>query len=144
MAVETKKVDVWVGTIEDRPGALMEKLELLADAGASLEFVIARRAPEKPGTGVVFLAPLRGAGQTGAAKKAGLEKATGLHSLRLEASDRRGLGAKITQAVADAGINMRGLSAAAIGRRSVSYFAFDSDADAKKAARILKKALGGK
>ena len=106
--------------------------------------MISRRALEKPGTGVVFLAPLRGAAQIRAAKKAGLLKATNLCSLRLEGPDQAGLGAKITQAIAEAGINMRGLSAAALGRRCVTYFAFDSDADAKKASRVLKKALAGR
>ena len=142
MAVEITKVDVWAGEIEDRPGGLCEKLTTLSEAGANLEFVISRRAPDKPGTGVVFLAPLRGASQTRAAKNVGLSKATNLHSLRLVLSNRPGLGTKMSRAIADAGINMRGLSAAALGRRSVSYLAFDSAADAKKASRILKKALG--
>ena len=48
---------------------------------------------------------------------------------------------KMSRAVADAGINLRGVSAAALGRRAVTYFAFDSAADADTAIRILKKAL---
>jgi hypothetical protein len=47
----------------------------------------------------------------------------------------------MTNALAEAGINLRGLSAAALGRRGVSYFAFDSAADADAAIRVLKKAL---
>jgi UTP:GlnB (protein PII) uridylyltransferase len=89
----------------------------------------------------VFLAPLKGAGQTRAAKQAGLTKATSLYSLRLEGPDRRGLGALITRALADAGINLRGLSAAALGRRHVTYFAFDHAEDAQRAGPILKKAV---
>ena len=61
-----------------------------------------------------------------------------------QAPDRAGLGARMTQDISEAGINMRGLSAAALGRRMVCYLAFDSDADAKKAGRALKKALTGK
>ena len=61
MPYEITKVDVWAATIEDRPGGLAEKLEVLAEAGADLEFVIARRASESPGTGVVFMAPISGA-----------------------------------------------------------------------------------
>jgi hypothetical protein len=141
MATKITKVDVWVGEIKDRPGGLGSLLSALSEAGANLEFLISRRAPEKPGSGVVFLAPLRGAAQTRVAKQWGLSKAATLRSLRLEASDRPGLGTKITTAIAEAGINMRGLSAAALGRRCVTYFAFDSDADAKKAQRILNKAL---
>lgn len=144
MAWEISKVDVWAGTIEDRPGGLNEKLDALSAAGANLEFLIARRAPEHPGTGVVFIAPLSGAKQTGAARKAGMSKADSLYSLRLEGPDKPGLGAKITRQLAEAGINLRGLSAAALGKRSVVYFAFDSAADANKASKALKKLLAGK
>ena len=133
------KVDVWAGEMADRPGALARKLNALQDAGANLEFVIARKG--QPGKGVVFMAPLKGAAQVRAAKSAGLAKATSMHSLRLEGPDRRGLGALITAALADAGINLRGLSAAALGRRHVTYFAFDGADDARRAASILKKAL---
>jgi hypothetical protein len=141
MPYEITKVDVWAATIKDQPGGLAAKLEALADAGASLEFVIARRAPESPGKGVVFVAPIRGAAQQGAARKAKFRKAKSLCSLRVSGSDKAGLGARITQAIADAGINMRGLSAAALGRKCVVYFAFDSAADASKAARVLRKTL---
>lgn len=144
MRFKITKVDVWAGELEERPGGLNQKLEALAKAGANLEFVISRRAPEKPGTGVVFLAPVRGAAQMRAAKNAGLSKAPSLYSLRVEAADWPGLGARITRAIAEAGINLRGLSAAAFGRRSVSYLAFDSDADARKAGRALKTALAKK
>ena len=52
MALQISKVDVWAGEIEDRPGGVGEKLEVLSEAGANLEFVISRRAPERPGRGV--------------------------------------------------------------------------------------------
>ena len=42
---------------------------------------------------------------------------------------------------AASGNYLRGLSAAALGRRGVSYFAFDSAADVDAAIRVLKKAL---
>ena len=141
MAIEITEVEVWAGDIVDRAGGLAEKLEAVSKAGADLEFVIARRQPDKPGTGVVFLAPLEGAGQVRAAKDAGLSPAETMHSLRVEAADRPGLGARITRAVADAGVNMRGLSACAFGRQCIMYLAFDSDADCKKASQALKKAL---
>jgi hypothetical protein len=132
-------VDVWAASIDDRPGGLAETLAALAEAGAQLEFVISRRAPDKPGKGVVFLTPLKGAAQIRAAKKVGLSKTKSLHSVRIEGPDKPGLGARMTQALADAGINLRGLSAAAIGRRCIVHLALDSSADATKAARILKR-----
>lgn len=141
MAAEISSVDVWAGEIADQAGGLAEKLEAVAEAGASLEFVVARRAPERPGTGVVFLAPLKGAKQTKAAEDAGLAKAASMHTLRLELPDKPGVGAKIARAAAEAGVSMRGLSAAAIGSRCVIYVAFDSEEDSKKASGMFKKSL---
>ena len=141
MTYAIRKVDIWVAEIDDRPGGLADKLETLAKAGASLEFIISRRAPDKPGKGVVFVTPIKGAAQKRAANEAGLSTTPSLHSVRVEGPDRPGLGTKMTRALADAGINLRGVSAAALGRRSVTYFAFDSADDAGNAIKLLKKAL---
>ena len=141
MALQVCRMDVWVAGIEDRPGGLAEKLAPLAEAGAQLEFVLARRAPEKPGTAVVFLSPLKGAKQLRAAQAAGFHKSQSIHALRVEGPDRPGLGARITGALAGKGINLRGLSAAVIGKRFVLHLALDSSADAAKAARVLIRDL---
>ena len=141
MAYSVKKVDVWAGEIADRPGGLASTLAAMTKAGANIEFVVARRAPDKPGTGVVFMTPIKGAKQKTAAQQAGLGTSESLHSVRIEGPDKAGLGAKLTDALAAAGINLRGISAAALGRRAVSYLAFDSAADSDTAVRILKKAL---
>jgi hypothetical protein len=141
MAYTIKKVDVWAGEITDRPGGLADKLGALSDAGANFEFLIARRAADKPGTGVVFLTPIKGAKQKSAAQGAGLATTDSLHSVRVEGPDRPGLGMKMSRALADSGINLRGISAAALGRRAVTYLAFDSAADADTAIRVLKKTL---
>lgn len=141
MAYTIKKVDVWAGEIADRPGGLASTLVAVNQAGANIEFIVARRAPDKPGTGVVFLTPVKGAKQKTAAQQAGLATSESLHSVRIEGPDRAGLGAKMTDALAAAGINLRGISAAALGRRAVSYLAFDSAADSDAAVRVLKKTL---
>lgn len=141
MAYRVTKVDVWAGEVDDRPGGLAAKLAPVVEAGANLEFLICRRAAEKPGTGVLFLTPIKGAKQQRAATAAGLSVTSTLHSVRVEGADRPGLGTKMTRALAEAGINLRGVSAAALGRRSVTYFAFDSAADAETATRILRKVL---
>ena len=138
MALSVAKEDVWAATIEDKPGGLAVKLEALKAAGANLEFVVARRAPEK-GTGVVFVTPLKGAKLLAAAKKAGFKKATSLHGLRVDGPDKAGIGATITAALAEAGVNLRGLSAASIGRKMVCHVAVDDAKTAAKAARVLKK-----
>ena len=69
----------------------------------------------------------------------GFEKTETLHSLRIDGPDKPGLGAKITAALAEGGINLRGLSAVVIGKRFALYLAFDRSADATKAVRLAKK-----
>lgn len=138
MALKVSKVEVWAATIEDRAGGLVHKLAPLSAAGANLEFVIARRAPEKPGKGVVFVAPLTGEEQVKGGRDAGFLPADSLHSVRIEGPDRPGVGLMLAKALADAGINLRGLSAAAIGKKFVCYLALDTPQDADKAVAIVK------
>jgi len=138
MKLKVSRVDVWAATIKDRPGGLAEKLSALSRAGANLEFVIARRAPERRGQGVVFLTPIKGGKQARTAKAAGFMKTGGLHSLRIEGKDRPGLGARLTQKMAAARINLRGFSAAAMRGRFVAYLALDTAAAAKKATALIK------
>jgi len=136
--MKAKRVDTWAAAIEDKPGALAAKLGTLSAAGANLEFVIARRAPDKHGTGVVFVTPIRGPKQSRSAGAAGFEKTPSLHTVRVEGPDKRGQGARLAQALADAGLNLRGLSAAAIGNKFVCHVAVDTEADANKAMQIIR------
>jgi hypothetical protein len=119
MKLQVKRVDVWMGQLDDRPGGLAEKLAALSATKANLEFVLARRSPERPGQAVVFLAPVKGARQDRAAASAGLGKAKNLFSVRVKGQDKPGLCACMIQAVASAGINLRGLSGMVIGRQFV-------------------------
>jgi hypothetical protein len=139
MKVKAARADVWAATIPDRPGGLSEKLGALAEAGVNLEFVVSRRRPEKPGQGVVFVTPIKGARQVKAAKAAGFQKTDNLHSVRVDGADKRGTGAALTQALAEAGLNLRGVSGAAMGKSFVSYLALDTARDAAKALAVLKK-----
>ncbi len=141
MPYRVTKVDIWTGTVMDRPGGLAGKLEALSRGGVNLEFVLSRRAPERPGRGVVFFGAVKGAAQSRAARKAGLRRATNLRSLKVVGPDRKGLGARITRALANASINLRGLSAVAQRRQMVVYIAFDKGPGATRAVPILKKIL---
>ena len=133
-------VDVWATTLMDRPGGLAEKLEVLRDSGADLQFIIARRAPEKPGGGEVFVTPLRGDREIAAASAEGFSLSRSLHSLRLEGPDRPGILAALLRRLADAGLSLQGLSAAVIGARFVIYVGLDSVADRQRAVEILTAA----
>jgi hypothetical protein len=131
--------EVWAATISNRPGDLAKELAALADAGADLEFVVTRLAPEMPGRGVVFLTPLRGDKQIGAATLAGFRKVKKDRMLRVEAASTRGLAAKITGALGAAHINIRGFSAARVGRRGVAFVTLDRREDAEQALKILRR-----
>ena len=137
MKLKTQRVDTWTASLKDQPGGLAAKMKALASAGVDLEFVIARRAPDKPGTGVVFVTPIAGAAQSRAAQQAGFRKTVHLHTVRIEGPDQKGQGAKIAQALADKGLNLRGLSAAAMNKKFIAHIALDTSADATRAVRIL-------
>ena len=131
-------VDVWAAAIEDKPGALAYVLAELREAGGDLQFIIARRA--EPGKGVVFVTPLRGDREIAAAAQVGFNVAYTLHSVRIMGRDRLGIGAELTQKLAEGGINLRGFSASVIGTQFLAYAAVDSLDDANKVIELLEKA----
>lgn len=139
MKLKISREDVYAAAIKDRPGSMAEKLDALAKAGVNLSFVIARREHGKKGKGVVFVTPIKGPNKIKAARKAGFKKTKSLHSLCVEAADKPGLGATLAMELASAGINLRGCSGAALGKKSVLHFAFDTQADQDKAVRQLRK-----
>ncbi|AOI61526.1 amino acid-binding protein [Burkholderia diffusa] len=140
MELSVERVDVWAATIEDKPGGLAHALSALRDAGADLQFVVARRTPEAPGKGVVFVAPLQGDKEIRAATQAGFNATSGLHSIRVMGLDQAGIIAGLTQKLSDAGINLRGVSAAVLGSQFIAYLALDSLAEAERAMDILQRA----
>ena len=90
MKLDITRIDVWVAGIEDRPGGLSDKLRGLAQAGADLEFLLARRAPEQPGKAVVFAAPIKGAKQTKVAQELGFHKSNSVYGIRVLSADKAG------------------------------------------------------
>ena len=138
MALKAERVDTWAATIKDQPGGLSAKLETLAAAKVNLEFIIARRSPDKPGTGVVFVTPLQGDPELKAASEAGFSATNRLHSVRVEGENQAGLAGKITDKLGKSGINLRGFSGAVIGKRFVLHLAFDSFELRNKAIEVIK------
>jgi hypothetical protein len=139
MPMKVTRVDVWSAEFEDRAGGLGKVLDPLAAAKASLECVIARRQPDKPGTAVVFVAPIQGKAVEAAAAAAGFHAARTVPSLRIEGEDRPGLGRAIAAAIGEAGVSMRGVSAMVLGTKYVGYVGFQSTDDMLKAEPVLKQ-----
>ncbi|HNU53316.1 MAG TPA: amino acid-binding protein [Verrucomicrobiota bacterium] len=131
---------VWAASMQDTPGTLANKLAALAEAGADLGFIIARRSPEKPGTGVVFVTPLRGDREIEAATEEGFSATSHLHSVRVEGQNVPGIAALITGKIAKAGLNLRGFSGAVIGTQYVVHLAFDTAETAQQAIATLSEA----
>src|SRR2546423_3120274 len=139
MAIKASRNDVWMVVIDDRAGGAAEKLEALSRAGDDLEVVFARRTPEHPGQGILFAGPMEGAKVVRAAQEAGFKKSDHIHGVRIEGTDKPGMGAKIARTLADAGITFRGMQASVIGRNFLSFVALDSAEDAAKALKALRK-----
>lgn len=137
--MQAMREQVWVAEIDDQPGGLAAKLTPLAEAGAHLGFVVARRAEDKPGKGVLFVTPILGDRQRNAATVAGFHPSESMHGVWAEGPDRAGLGEVITQTLAEIGLNLRGFSAASVEGHCVMHLALDSEADADKAVEVIKR-----
>jgi hypothetical protein len=137
MAFNMYKVQVWSGEIPDRPGAAAAKLELLARAGADLAFILTRPKPGNPEMSLIFLAPINGPEQIQAAQAVGLSPARDITMLCVEGDNCQGIGYQLMSHLAVAGINLRGISISALGKRFAAYLAFDNPDAATLATRTL-------
>jgi hypothetical protein len=138
MAVTVKPIKLWRKEIENKPGALAQTLEPLAAKGADLQVVMGYRYPGHEETAAVEVYPIANKKLSTAAAAAGLRDAS-IAALLVEGDNKPGLGHAITQAIANAGINLDFVVAQVMGRRYSAVLGFDSEADLKKAAPLIKK-----
>lgn len=139
MKLKVSRAEMWSATIDDQPGGAARVLDPLAEAGANFEFAFARRAPEMPGRGLLFVLPVKGKKVVSAAQSAGLARAESIHTVKVEGGDRPGTSAAIARALADSGVSFRAFSAIAVGRKFAAYLALDSEEDAAKVVGVLRK-----
>ena len=139
MAITVKRVQLWRNEVESRPGLLAGALGTLASAGADLQVVMAYRYPGNQTMGAIEVYPIAGKKLEAAAQAAGLRPTT-IAALRVEGDNRAGLGYAITRAIADAGLNIAFLVTQVIGRKYTCVLGFENDADAARAAALVKKA----
>jgi len=137
MGFKLERVHIWTGEIADKAGGMASKLSALAQAGANLEYISTRRQGDRPGTGVLYVAPVTGPAQVRAARQAGLSETHDTVVLRVEGDNEAGLGFRLTQQWATAGISLQGLTMAVLGNKFVGFAVFDTVADANRAAQIL-------
>jgi hypothetical protein len=137
MGFKLDRVHVWSGEVADQAGGVAAKLSLLAQAGANLEFIYTRRQPDKPGTGILYIAPISGPLQVRAARSAGLTETDNPVVLRVEGDNQAGLAHRLTQQWALAGLSLQGLMMSVLSDKFVGYASFDTVTDSNRAAAIL-------
>ena len=136
MALTLKEVTLWRRNIANVPGTLAQVLEPMT--GTDLSIVMAYRIPGLESQAVVELYPVTGKRAMAKAKASGLVPAD-LPALLVQGPNRAGIGFETTTAFAEAGINLAFLVTQVIGTRFTSIYGFDSEADRRKAAQILKR-----
>ena len=137
MAVRTKNIVLWRTEVTNRPGALADVLEPLRDARADLQILMGYSYPGES-RAAIELSPVSGKEVVAAARKAKLKKFP-VPTVLVEGDNRAGLGYSISQALGDAGINLGFLIVQVVGRKYSAVFGFESEADARRAAALIKK-----
>src|SRR5712664_3347035 len=139
MAVSVKKATLWRGEVDNNPGMLANTLQPLAEAGADLQVVMAYRYPGGEDKAAIELHPVSGSKPNVAARAAGLAPSS-IPVLLVEGDNKPGLGHAIAKALGEAGINMSFVMAQVVGRKYAAVFGFENEADASKAATLIKRA----
>jgi len=137
MSFKWDRIHVWSGEVADQAGGVASKLSDLAHAGANLEYVFTKRLHDRPGWGVLYVAPVTGPSQVRAARNAGLAEVPTPVVRRIEGDNAAGLAHRLTLQWAEAGITLQGLMLAVVGSKFVGYASFDTVEDANRAAQIL-------
>jgi hypothetical protein len=135
--------EVWVGEYLDRPEGLAQFLAPLAGVGADIEFMLTHRVRQRDGRVLVFLAPLNTGPQRRAAQEVGMKRAIKMNTLLVEGPDRPGLLYRLARSIGQAGIRIRGVSAAARGSEVIIYISFYSPEDSSRARLIMDTVLNG-
>jgi hypothetical protein len=143
MPVTVKNISLWRREVDNQVGTLAHTLEPVTKAGANLRVLMGYRYPGNESRAAIELYPVAGKKVSAAATGAGLE-ASSIPTLLVEGDDKPGLGLAIAQAIAGAGVNMTFFVAQVVGRKYSAVIGFGSDADAKAAAPLIKKATASK
>jgi hypothetical protein len=137
MSYKFDRVHVWTCEVADQAGGVAAKLHFLAEAGANLEYVFTKRLPDRPGAGILYVAPVTGAAQVRAARTAGMHEVDTPVVRRIEGDNEAGLVHRLTQQWALADISFHSLMMTVLGKKFVGFVGFDSIEDANRAAQIL-------
>ncbi len=139
MSIAVRKAVLWRRQVENQSGVLANTLEPLAEADVDLQVVMGFRDLSTPDKAIIEVLPISGRKATSAAERAGLS-VVGVPILQVEGDNKPGMGHAIAKAVGEAGINLSFLIAQVVGRKYTALFGFETEADAKKASGLIKRA----
>ena len=139
MPISVSRVTLWRRELANEAGALAGVLEPLVQAGANFQVAMGYRFPGDHTRAAVELAPVKGRKEEAAARAAGLTPSD-IPTLVVVGDDRPGVGQAISRELARAGISMAFLVAQIVGRKYTMVVGFGSEADAKAAVPIIRRA----
>jgi hypothetical protein len=143
MAVAVKRITLWRGEVDNRPGVLASTLEPLAQSRADLKVVMGYRLPGQEARAAIEVHPVTGKKATTAAHAVGLT-VSAIPTLLVEGDNRPGLGHAIAKAIADANVNLSFVLAQVVGRRYSAVLGFENDGDAARAVGLVRRAAAAK
>ena len=133
MSIRVKKVVVRRTEVENRPGEYGRALEPLAEL--DLDLVLGYQGA------VIDIAPIVGKKARNAAESAGF-KPLPTSMILVEGENQPGVCGTAARALGAAGISMDSVVAQVAGKKYQALFGFTSEADARRAASVIKKAVG--
>jgi hypothetical protein len=90
---------------------------------------------------ILFLAPIKGKEQVAAAREAFIRPRPDVVGVQVQGPNRVGGNFKLTAAIAHANLTARALVTTVNGDRFTAVFAFNSEADANEAVKVLNKVV---
>jgi hypothetical protein len=142
MPVTVKSISLWRREVDNQVGSLARTLEPVTKAGATLQVLMGYRYPGEGNKAAIEVYPVAGKKVTAAASEAGLSGSS-IPTLLVQGDDKPGLGHGIAKAISGAGVNMTFFVAQVIGRKFSAVLGFETEADAKTATPLIKKAAAG-
>jgi hypothetical protein len=139
MPVTVKNISLWRREVDNQVGTLAHTLEPVTKAGANLRVLMGYRYPRDATKAAIELYPVEGKRVAAAAAEAGLV-ASSIPTLLVEGDDKPGLGQAIAEAISAAQVNITFFVAQTIGQKFSAVLGFETEADAKTAAPLIKKA----
>jgi hypothetical protein len=143
MPVTVKSISLWRKEVQNQVGVLAHTLEGVSKAGANLRVLMGYRYPGDATKAAIELYPIEGKKVTAAAVEVGLVPSS-IPALLVEGDDKPGLGQAIAEAISGAQVNMTFFVAQRIGPKFSAVLGFETEADAKTAAPLIKKAAANK